>query len=58
MAVAASGPVTKNGFRDFLYWRTSLTDINKDVEVLLSEPGPLEGSQGGPEAACDSCGQE
>lgn len=33
----------------------TLLDRNKDLEVLLSEPGPLKGSHGEPEAACDSC---
>lgn len=51
-----AGPGTSEAmFSTFLYWRTPLPDISKDVEVLLSGPGPLEDSHSGPEAACDSC---
>lgn len=50
------GPGThEDMFSAFLYWRTPLPDISKDVEVLLSEAGPQEESTGGPEGACDSC---
>lgn len=51
-----TGPETSEDvFSTLLYWQTPLPDVSKDVEVFLSEPGPLEGSHGGPEAACDSC---
>ncbi|XP_059118001.1 serine/threonine-protein phosphatase 4 regulatory subunit 1-like [Peromyscus eremicus] len=51
-----AGPGTSEDmFSTFLYWRTPLPDISKDVEVLLSGAGPLEDSHSGPEAACDSC---
>lgn len=51
-----AGPGTsENTFSTFLYWRTPLPDISKEVEVLLSGAGPLEESHSGPEAVCDSC---
>ncbi|XP_051000810.1 serine/threonine-protein phosphatase 4 regulatory subunit 1-like [Acomys russatus] len=51
-----AGPGTcKDMFSTFLYWRTPLPDISKDVEVFLSKAGPQKESPGGPEAACDSC---
>ncbi|XP_038187448.1 serine/threonine-protein phosphatase 4 regulatory subunit 1-like isoform X2 [Arvicola amphibius] len=61
-----AGPGTSEDmFSTFLYWRTPLPDISKEVEVLLSGAGPLEESHSGPEpleeshsgpeAACDSC---
>ncbi|XP_057637458.1 serine/threonine-protein phosphatase 4 regulatory subunit 1-like isoform X5 [Chionomys nivalis] len=51
-----AGPGTsEDTFSTFLYWRTPLPDISKEVELLLSGAGPLEESHSGPEAACDSC---
>ncbi|XP_036041637.1 serine/threonine-protein phosphatase 4 regulatory subunit 1-like isoform X3 [Onychomys torridus] len=51
-----AGPGTSEDmFSTFLYWRTPLPDVSKDVEVLLSVAGPLEESHSGPEAVCDSC---
>ncbi|XP_075819347.1 serine/threonine-protein phosphatase 4 regulatory subunit 1-like isoform X6 [Microtus pennsylvanicus] len=51
-----AGPGTsEDTFSTFLYWRTPLPDISKEVEVLLSGAGPLEESHSGPEATCDSC---
>nr|XP_048297190.1 serine/threonine-protein phosphatase 4 regulatory subunit 1-like isoform X3 [Myodes glareolus]XP_048297192.1 serine/threonine-protein phosphatase 4 regulatory subunit 1-like isoform X3 [Myodes glareolus] len=51
-----AGPGTfEDTFSTFLYWRTPLPDISKEMEVLLSGTGPLEESHSGPEAACDSC---
>ncbi|XP_041497669.1 serine/threonine-protein phosphatase 4 regulatory subunit 1-like isoform X8 [Microtus oregoni] len=51
-----AGPGTsEDTFSTFLYWRTPLPDISKEVEVLLSGAGPLEKSHSGPEATCDSC---
>ncbi|CAO2577451.1 Putative serine/threonine-protein phosphatase 4 regulatory subunit 1-like [Lemmus lemmus] len=51
-----AGPGTSEDmFSTFLYWRTPLPDISKEVKVLLSGAEPLEESHSGPEAACDSC---
>lgn len=42
-------------FNNFLYWRTPLPDISKDLELLLSEAGPREEGGGTPEAVHRSC---
>ncbi|XP_061065771.1 putative serine/threonine-protein phosphatase 4 regulatory subunit 1-like [Eubalaena glacialis] len=42
-------------FNNFLYWRTPLPDISKDLELLLSEAGPQEEGGGTPEAVHRSC---
>ncbi|XP_037356706.1 serine/threonine-protein phosphatase 4 regulatory subunit 1-like isoform X2 [Talpa occidentalis] len=42
-------------FNNFLYWRTPLPDISKDLELLLSEAGPQEESTGRPEAVHSHC---
>lgn len=45
---ACSGS-SEDAFSDFLYWRTPLPDISKDLERLLSDAGPREQSGGRPE---------
>ncbi|XP_042786507.1 serine/threonine-protein phosphatase 4 regulatory subunit 1-like isoform X6 [Panthera leo] len=43
-------------FNNFLYWRTPLPDISKDLEeLLLSEAGPREKGCSRPEAVQNSC---
>lgn len=42
-------------FNNFLYWRTPLPDISKDLELLLSEAGPQEEGCSGPETVHNSC---
>ncbi|XP_045741954.1 serine/threonine-protein phosphatase 4 regulatory subunit 1-like isoform X1 [Mirounga angustirostris] len=42
-------------FSNFLYWRTPLPDISKDLELLLSEAGPQEKGCSRPETVHHSC---
>ncbi|XP_019492918.1 PREDICTED: serine/threonine-protein phosphatase 4 regulatory subunit 1-like isoform X1 [Hipposideros armiger] len=42
-------------FSNFLYWRTPLPDISKDLELLLSEAGLQEEACGRPETMHNSC---
>lgn len=43
-------------FNNFLYWRTPLPDISKDLEeLLLSEAGPREKGCSRPEPVQNSC---
>lgn len=39
----------EDAFSGFLYWRTPLPDISKDLERLLSDAGPQEEGGGRPE---------
>ncbi|XP_044118704.1 serine/threonine-protein phosphatase 4 regulatory subunit 1-like isoform X3 [Neovison vison] len=42
-------------FNNFIYWRTPLPDISKDLELLLSEAGPQEEGCSRPETVQHSC---
>nr|XP_035950288.1 serine/threonine-protein phosphatase 4 regulatory subunit 1-like isoform X2 [Halichoerus grypus] len=42
-------------FSNFLYWRTPLPDISKDLELFLSEAGPQEKGCSRPETVHHSC---
>ncbi|XP_032951150.1 serine/threonine-protein phosphatase 4 regulatory subunit 1 isoform X1 [Rhinolophus ferrumequinum] len=42
-------------FSHFLYWRTPLPDISKDIELLLSEAGPQEEDSSRPETVHNGC---
>uniref|UniRef100_A0A2K5QIH3 Putative WW-binding domain-containing protein n=1 Tax=Cebus imitator TaxID=2715852 RepID=A0A2K5QIH3_CEBIM len=42
-------------FNDFLYWRTPLPDISKDLELFLSEAGPQEDDCSRPKTVHNSC---
>ncbi|XP_057558718.1 serine/threonine-protein phosphatase 4 regulatory subunit 1-like isoform X2 [Hippopotamus amphibius kiboko] len=41
-------------FSSFLYWRTPLPDISKDLELLVREAGPQEEGSSTPGPACSS----
>lgn len=45
----------EDGFSHFLYWRTPLPDISKDLELLLSEAGLQEEAYSRPETMHNSC---
>lgn len=45
----------EDGFSNFLYWRTPLPDISKDLELLLSEAGLQEEACSRPESMHNSC---
>nr|XP_016793661.1 serine/threonine-protein phosphatase 4 regulatory subunit 1 isoform X2 [Pan troglodytes] len=46
---------TEDVFSHFLYWRTPLPDISKDLELLLSEAGPQEDDCSRPGVVHNSC---
>nr|XP_054960942.1 serine/threonine-protein phosphatase 4 regulatory subunit 1-like isoform X2 [Pan paniscus] len=46
---------TEDVFSYFLYWRTPLPDISKDLELLLSEAGPQEDDCSRPGVVHNSC---
>nr|XP_055228823.1 serine/threonine-protein phosphatase 4 regulatory subunit 1-like isoform X2 [Gorilla gorilla gorilla] len=46
---------TEDVFNHFLYWRTPLPDISKDLELLLSEAGPQEDDCSRPGVVHNSC---
>ncbi|XP_063515313.1 serine/threonine-protein phosphatase 4 regulatory subunit 1-like isoform X6 [Pongo pygmaeus] len=46
---------TEDVFNHFLYWRTPLPDISKDLELLLSEAGPQEDDCNRPGVVHNSC---
>ncbi|XP_054397872.1 serine/threonine-protein phosphatase 4 regulatory subunit 1 isoform X7 [Pongo abelii] len=46
---------TEDVFNHFLYWRTPLPDISKDLELLLSETGPQEDDCNRPGVVHNSC---
>ncbi|XP_030682414.1 putative serine/threonine-protein phosphatase 4 regulatory subunit 1-like [Nomascus leucogenys] len=46
---------TEDVFNHFLYWRTPLPDISKDLELLLSEAGPQEDNCSRPGVVHNSC---
>uniref|UniRef100_A0A7N5KET6 Serine/threonine-protein phosphatase 4 regulatory subunit 1 n=1 Tax=Ailuropoda melanoleuca TaxID=9646 RepID=A0A7N5KET6_AILME len=53
---SSTGPESpEDAFNNFLYWRTPLPDISKDLELLPREAGPQEEGCSRPETVRHSC---